>query len=117
MVPRRKLINQGDAKVISTATASLESDVSCSRSITCPIDDTPTSNCRLLRARIATQAPKPPANANNAGIGLNGSENEAAANSAAHEASTIAAPTRRHWRARDDACSVVHGTSNVARSA
>jgi hypothetical protein len=117
MVPRRKLINQGEAKAIRTLIESLESDASRSRRITCPSDETAISTCRLVRGRIVTQAPKPPAHANSAGIGLNGSEKKAAANSAAQEASAIATPTRRHWRARDEGCRVVHGTSKAARSA
>jgi hypothetical protein len=113
MVPRRKLINHGEAKATRTeaAAGTAETSGSHSRSLISPNDETPTSNAPPTRPRVAAQAATPATPANNANAALNGADATAAANKAVEETSAIPSPTRRHCRARDDGCSVVHGTS------
>ena len=117
MVPRRKLINQGDANAGCTISTdgdpdALKPDASRSRSLISPVDETPTSNCAWARVRVATQAPRAPAAANNIRLGLGGSDAIAAATSAMQALSAMARPTRRQRSARNEGCSVVHGTNN-----
>src|SRR4030095_14883322 len=115
MVPRRKLINQGDANAGCTISTDVdpdpfEPDASRSRRLISPVDETPTSNCAWARVRVATQAPRAPAAANNIRLGLGGSDAIAAATSAVQALSATARPTRRQRSARTEGCSVVHGT-------
>jgi hypothetical protein len=113
MVPRRKLINHGEAKATRTAAAAetSESAGSHSRTLISPNDETPTSNGPSARRRVAAHAAKPAPPASSARPALNGADAAAAASNAVEETSAMPSPTRRHCRARDDGCSVVHGTS------
>lgn len=113
MVPRRKLINHGEAKATRTAAAAETSEMagSHSRTLISPNDETPTSNGPLARRRVAAHAVKPATPASSARPALNGADAAAAASNAAEETSAMPSPTRRHCRARDDGCSLVQGTS------
>lgn len=113
MVPRRKLINHGEAKATLTPSAAETSEAATSHSRTSisPNDETPTSNGPPARRRVAAHATKPATLANSARPALNGADATAAASIAVEETSAMPIPTRRHCRARADGCSVVHGTS------
>lgn len=113
MVPRRKLINHGEAKATRTAAAAETSETARlhSRTWISPNDETPTSNGSPARRRVAAHAAKPATPASRARPALNGADAAAAASNAVEETSAMPSPTRRHCRARDDGCSVVHGTS------
>lgn len=113
MVPRRKLINHGEAKATRTAAAAGISETagSHSRTLISPNDETPTSNGPPPRRRVAAHAVKPTTPASSAKPALNGADATAAASNAVEETSAMPSPTPRHCRARDDGCNVVHGTS------
>ena len=113
MVPRRKLINHGEAKATRTAAAAGVSETagSHSRTLISPNDETPTSNGPPPRRRVAAHAVKPATPASSAKPALNGADATAAASNAVEETSAMPSPTPRHCRARDDGCNVVHGTS------
>jgi hypothetical protein len=113
MVPRRKLINQGEAKATRTAAAAGVSETaeSHSRTLISPNDETPISNRLPPRRRAAAHAVKPATPASSAKPVLNGADAIAAASNAVDETSAMPSPTPRHCRARDDGCNVVHGTS------
>jgi hypothetical protein len=113
MVPRRKLINHGEAKATRTAAAAETSETagSHSRTLISPNDETPTSNGLPARRRVAAQVARPATPASSVKPALNGADAAAAASNAVEETSAMPSPTRRHCRARDDGCSVVHGTS------
>jgi hypothetical protein len=113
MVPRRKLINHGEAKATRTAAAAETSETagSDSRTWISPNDETPTSNGSPARRRVAAHPAKPATPASSARPALNGADAVAAASNTVEETSAMPSPTRRHCRARDDGCSVVHGTS------
>jgi hypothetical protein len=107
MVPQRKLINQGVAKLTAAGKGSAFGDPR-SRILTSPSDATLTSNEYVGDLT----APMPPARAASvasiAGAALNGLEIRAAAPSATDETAAIATPTCLQRRARSDGCSAVH---------
>lgn len=113
MVPRRKLINHGEAKATLTAAAAETSETAGSHARTSisPSDEMPTSNCPPARHRVAAHVAKPATPASSASPALNDADAAAAASNAVEETSAMPSPIRRHCRARDDGCSVVHGTS------
>ena len=113
MVPRRKLINHGEAKATLTAAAAETSATAGSHARTSisPSDEMPISNCPPARRRVAAHVAKPATPASSASPALDDADAAAAASNAVEETSAMPSPIRRHCRARDDGCNVVHGTS------
>lgn len=114
MVPRRKLINHGAAKLTRSggAKAALP-DAVRARSSTVPTAETPISNEPAARSRDAAHPTTPTTAASIANARLNGDEAMAAAKRANAEAIAMPNPACRQRRARGDGWIVVHGTSKL----
>lgn len=116
MVPRRKLINQVDAKAICTRGVGKAGDApvrtrALSRTLISPSAETPISNGPGMRPRVDAQAATTAMIASNASAGSNRGDETAAITSARNDANAMASATRRQRRARVDGCSAVHGTN------
>ena len=114
MVPRRKLINHGAAKLTDSGMAETAAPGTRSRSSSVPIAETPISNEPADRARAAAPPTTATTPASVAKAKLNGDEATAAARRAIAEAIAMPIPTCRQRRARRDAWRVVHGTSKFS---
>ena len=98
MVPRRKLINQVDAKAMCTGGAGKAGETSegagsRSRTPISPNDETPISSDAQMRPRVDAHAAKPAMAASSASAGSNGADETAASNRATNDASAMPSPT------------------------
>lgn len=107
MVPQRKLINQGAAKLTLTGKGSAFGDPR-SRILISPSDATLTSSEYVVDLAAASPTARTARAASSANATLNGLEISAAAPSAADATAAIATPTCVQRRALSDGCSAVH---------
>ena len=114
MVPRRKLINHGAAKLTESGMAETAAPGAHSRSSSLPIAETPISNEPPDRARAAAPPTTATTPASIAKARLKGDEATAAPNKASAEAIAMPNPTCRQRRARREGWRVVHGTSKFS---
>lgn len=110
MVPQRKLINQGAAKLTLTGKGSAFGDPR-SRILISPSDETLTSNECVVDLAATIHPASAVRVASSANDALNGLEISAAAPSATDETAAMATPTCIQRRAVSDGCSAVHWTS------